>query len=132
MSGPWHPTSKAKVSVSRPSAAAVCQRCAQWRQRSELHNQRQWQGLQLQPLNIFVCDRCLDKPQVQLRTIILPPDPLPVWMPFPEPFDAEVNSNMTTMDGTWFVTMDDSEMVMMSEVTPSPNPNDPVLIPDDF
>lgn len=132
MSGPWHPTSKARVSSRFPEAIGVCQRCGQWRQRRELRNQVQWQGLQLQPLNLYVCHTCYDRPSIQLRTIILPPDPLPVWLPFPEPYDVEEPSNMTTLDGTWFVTTGGTEIVMMSKVTPSPDPNNPVLFPPDF
>lgn len=133
MSGPWHPTGRGRVSSRNPRALAVCQRCGFTYNRSDLVEQRQWQGLQLQSLHIWVCkQRCLDRPQIQLRTIILPPDPLPVWMPFPEMFDAEVPSNMTTLDGTWFATMAGVDIVMMSKVTPSPDPNDPVLIPPDF
>lgn len=88
--------------------------------------------MQLQPLNIYVCPSCLDRPQIQLKTIILPPDPLPVFMPFPEPFDAEVPSNMITMGGVWFATMAGTPLAMMSQVTPTPNPDDPFLIPEDF
>jgi hypothetical protein len=88
--------------------------------------------MQLQPLNLWVCNRCLDKPQPQLKAILLPPDPLPVWMPFPEQYDVEVPSNMTTMGGVWFVTMGGAQLGMMTKITPSPDPNDPVLIPADF
>jgi hypothetical protein len=110
----------------------VPKRCGFWYQRSELRNQQQWQGMHLQPLNIYVCDTCYDRPQIQLKTIILPPDPLPVWMPFPEQFDVEVASNMTTLTGTWFATTGGTDIVMMSKVTPSPDPNNPVLFPADF
>lgn len=129
----WHPTGRGRVSSRDPSALAVCRRCGFTYNRTDLVNQTEWQGLQLQPLNIWVCKaRCLDRPQIQLKTIILPPDPIPVWMPFPEPYDVEVPSNMTTLPGTWFATMAGTLIVMMSEVTPSPNPNNPVLIPADF
>ena len=134
MSGPWHPTGRGKVSSRNPNALAVCQRCGFTYNRTDLVNQRQYQGLQLQPLNIWVCRQtCLDRPQIQLRTIILPPDPLPVWMPFPEPYDAEVPSNMTTLEFLPFATMDGvSSIVMMREITPTPDPNQPYLIPADF
>lgn len=88
--------------------------------------------MQLQNLRILVCDECLDVPAIQLKTIILPPDPLPVLNPRPEAYDLIVNSNMTTLNSTWFVTMGGVEIVMMSQITPSPDPNDPVLIPADF
>lgn len=133
MSGPFHPTGRARVSGRYPEAIGVCQKCGFWWQRRELRNQRQYQGLQLQALNIWVCPPCYDTPQPQLRTIILPPDPLPVWMPFPEPYEAEVPSNMTTLEFLPFATMDGvSSIVMMREITPTPNPNQPYLIPADF
>lgn len=86
----------------------------------------------LQNLRILVCRTCLDRPQIQLKTIILPPDPLPVLNPRPELYDVVEPSNMTTLDGTWFVTTGGVEIVMMSKVTPSPDPNNPVLFPPDF
>lgn len=132
MSGPFHPTGRAKVSTRHPRAIGVCNRCGFWYQRTQLRNQLQWQGLKLQPLNIYVCHTCYDRPQPQLKTIILPPDPLPVYLPFPEPFDVEVPSNMTTLGGTWFVTTSGVEIVMMSKVTPNPDPNNPVLFPLGF
>lgn len=132
MSGPWHPTSRAHVNARRPEAIGVCQRCARWYQRRELLNQTQWQGMLLQPLNLWVCRTCFDTPQIQLKTIILPPDPVPVYLPFPEPYATEVPSNMTTLNGTWFATTSGENIVMMSKVTPSPDPNNPVLIPEDF
>lgn len=132
MSGPFHPTGRARVSTSSPRAVGVCQRCGFWYQRSQLRNQVQWQGMLLQPLNIYVCDTCWDTPAIQLKTIILPPDPLPVYLPFPEPLDTEVPSNITTLSNTWFVTTGGTEIVMMSKVTPTPNPDDPYLIPADF
>jgi hypothetical protein len=35
---------------------------------------------------ILVCNRCFDKPQQQLRAIIIPADPLPIRNPRVEPF----------------------------------------------
>lgn len=88
--------------------------------------------MQLQNIRILVCSQCLDVPSIQLKTIILPPDPLPVFNPRPEQYDIEVPSNITTIPGVWFATMDGVDIVMMSKVTPSPYPDDPVLFPPDF
>lgn len=49
--------------------------------------QWQWdwlQGPRLRNLMIQVCPTCLDVPQENGRTIILPPDPVPVAFPLPE------------------------------------------------
>lgn len=88
--------------------------------------------MQLQNLRILVCDTCLDIPAIQLKTIILPPDPLPVFNPRPEAYEDEVGSNMTTLESIWFATMSGTPIVMMSQITPTPDPNDPYLIPADF
>lgn len=88
--------------------------------------------MQLQNLRLLVCDTCLDVPSLQLKTIILPPDPLPVFNPRPEAYDTIVPSNMITMGGHWLVTMTGRPLVMMSKVTPTPDPNSPYLIPADF
>ncbi len=40
--------------------------------------QYEWAGTQLINIGALVCDDCLDIPQIQLKTLILPPDPPPV------------------------------------------------------
>lgn len=129
----WHPSGRARVSARRPEALAVCDRCGLTYNLVDLKWQFQWQGIELQNLRILVCDDCLDRPQIQLRTIILPPDPIPVLNPRPEPYQSEVPSNFIKLDASAiFVTMTGTPIVMMSKVTPSPDPNDPVLFPADF
>jgi len=41
----------------------------------------------------LVCKSCLDVPQEQLRTIILPPDPVPISNPRPENYENANNPN---------------------------------------
>jgi hypothetical protein len=56
--------------------------------------QWQWdwrQGPRLRNLMIQVCPTCLDVPQENGRTIILPPDPVPVAFPLPEDYAAADN-----------------------------------------
>jgi hypothetical protein len=132
MSGPFHPTGRAIVSPRKPDALGVCDRCGFSYNLKNLRWQYQWQGLQLQNLRILVCRTCLDVPQIQLKTIILPPDPLPVLNPRPEPYDAEVPSYISEQDGTHLVTMDGVNLVTIREVTPSPDPDNPYLVPPDF
>jgi len=96
MSGPFHPTGRGRVSSTSPRALAVCQRCGFTWNRTKLTDQQQWGGNKLQALNLWVCPPCLDVPQIQLRSIIIPPDPVPVYLPFPEPYSAEVNSDIST------------------------------------
>jgi hypothetical protein len=75
-----------RASVSRrwPRAHAICERCGGRFNHDQLQWQFQWNGPRLQNLRILVCRSCLDVPQEQLRTIILPPDPVPIENPRPE------------------------------------------------
>jgi len=43
----------------------------------DLSYQYQWAGTGLVNLGLLVCPECLDVPQEQFRTIVLPPDPVP-------------------------------------------------------
>lgn len=80
---------RARVSAKNPQAFGVCDRCGIWYNLVDLVWQYDWRGTSLQNLWIRVCKRtCLDVPQEQLRAIQLPADPVPVWQPRPENFDA--------------------------------------------
>jgi hypothetical protein len=59
-----------------------------WNNRVDLQFQTDWRGAQLQNLYILVCKHCLDVPQQQLRAITLPADPVPIYYPSPEDFEA--------------------------------------------
>jgi hypothetical protein len=68
-----------RVDASNPEASGQCDRCSRWRNMSDLEWQFEWSGTHLYNLRILVCrEFCLDVPQEQLRTIVLPPDPPPV------------------------------------------------------
>lgn len=75
---------RASVSRTRPRAHAICDRCGFRYNHNELQWQFQWAGTKLQNLRLLVCETCLDKPQEGLRTIVLPPDPVPISNPRPE------------------------------------------------
>lgn len=55
-----------------------CDRCNFCYDLEDLAWQYDWRGTHLANLRILVCDRCLDRPQEQLRAIFIPPDPAPV------------------------------------------------------
>ncbi len=84
---------RAAVSRSRPRALAICDRCGARYNHDELQWQFQWAGTKLQNLRLLVCKACLDEPQEQLRTIILPPDPVPIRDPRPENEQIANNPN---------------------------------------
>lgn len=133
MSGPWHPTGRARVSQNRPEAFGVCDQCGFTFQLRDLKWQVQWQGMQLQRIPYLVCRQCWDEPQEQLRTIILPPDPIPVDNPRPENYTFEVPSYISETDGsTNFVTEAGANLITMIQITPVSDPNDPILIPPDY
>ncbi len=51
--------------------------------------QHDWRGTTLQNLYILVCEPCYDVPQEQLRAIVLPADPVPVYFPSVEQFEQD-------------------------------------------
>ncbi len=76
----------ASVDARDPRAWAVCDRCGFLYNHSALQWQWQWVGPRLQNLRLLVCQSCLDTPQEQLRTVILPPDPEPIQNARPEDY----------------------------------------------
>lgn len=80
-----HPRA-ARVNPRSPVAWATCQRCGFITNINKLQTQNEWRGLKLLPINISVDHKCLDEPQRQLGTIVLPPDPEPVLGALPEPY----------------------------------------------
>lgn len=85
------PHGRVEVDARWPRAKAVCDRCGFLYNLDKLNWQFQWAGTKLQNLRILVCDPCLDKPQPQLRTIMLPPDPVAVINPRPENYTTTDN-----------------------------------------
>jgi len=82
-------------------------------------------------LRLLVCRRCLDKPQIQLRTIVIPPDPLPVINPRPEFYAVEVPSYVSTLDGFNLTTTTGVNLTMMIRVVPTPlAPPGPGYLPE--
>jgi len=85
------PQGRAQIDRTSPRAKAICDRCGFMYQHHDLQWQFQWQGPKLQNLRILVCSECLDTPQQQLRSIIIPPDPIPVQNPRPEYYVQDDN-----------------------------------------
>lgn len=88
---------RARTSIKRPQAFFVCDRCGIWGNRADGIWQYEWRGTSLQNLWILVCHRCLDVPQEQLRAIQLPADPVPIWQPRVEQFEAAETNYRTTL-----------------------------------
>lgn len=68
----------AVTNPSNPRAFGVCDRTGLWVNHYKLQYQYQWAGPQLQNTFLLVRPQSLDKPNEQLRTIVLPIDPPPV------------------------------------------------------
>lgn len=79
----------ARTEPSQPQCWGTCQRCGFIGNLVDLSWQFDWQGLQLKNLYILVCEPCLDQPQRQLGTIILPPDPVGVLNARVEAYPAD-------------------------------------------
>lgn len=126
----WHQTGRASVSERAPSAFGTCQRCGFLYNRRDLTWQYQWQGLQLQNIRVLVCRQtCYDTPQPQLKTIIIPPDPIPIQFPSPEFYDAEVPNFLMTESRSGLLTEDGQAILWEITDTPNPDPNNPALYP---
>lgn len=80
---------RAQTSSRNPRAFGVCDRCSIWYNRDRLNFQMDWAGASLINKRILVCDICMDKPQQQLRAIIVPADPVPIINPRVEPFSSD-------------------------------------------
>lgn len=91
---------RARVSAKRPEAQGVCDRCSLWYNLVDLKWQYEWRGTSLQNLWIRVCGRCLDVPQENVRAIQLPADPVPVFQPRVEQFEADETNYRITVPGT--------------------------------
>jgi hypothetical protein len=75
-----------------------CDQCSGWVNHADMLHQMQWAGNKLIDTGLLVCKSCLDKPQDQYRSIILPPDPRPIVNPRPSP-------NVTGIDPVYMNTL---------------------------
>lgn len=78
------PHGRAHIDASNPRALGVCDFCGFLYNLQDLRWQFEWIGPRLTNQRMLVCRTCNDKPQEQLRTIVLPPDPIPVFNARPE------------------------------------------------
>lgn len=86
------PHGRAEISARSPRALAVCDRCGFLYNLDQLSWQYDWQmGPRLKNLRILVCPDCYDEPQESGRTIVLPPDPIPVFNARPEDYAGADN-----------------------------------------
>lgn len=134
-------------SVTRTRPFGVCDRCGFVYNRDNLRWQYDWAGLKEFSKGILVCPTCMDIPQSQLKTLVLPADPVPILNPrpgefggmvissSPDPFATVVPSQLVVQHSTGnttteignrsaIVTETSSEPLLTEvTVTPYPDPN---------
>ncbi len=98
----WTRYTRASVNPQAPRALGVCDRCGFIWNHYQLRWQHDWQGPRLQNLRILVCPDCIDTPQQNGQTIILPPDPIPIQNARPDPhmFMGQSSSPIPTQSGS--------------------------------
>lgn len=136
----WARYSHARISRTNPRALGCCDKCGFDYNLDQLRMQDQWQGPRLVALGSLVCDSCYDIPQINLKTIILPPDPIPMQNPRQDPYMLMTQSSapnafasgqpnvLTTIStisssgaGNWLVT-EGSSNLLITEITVTPTP----------
>lgn len=125
----WRFHSRAYASATRPEAWGQCDRCNRTYLHKNLTFQKKWQGIQLANLFILVCWECYDKPQENIRTLIIPPDPVPIMNARPEQYDQEVPSFLMTEERQALLTEDGRAIIWEITDTPNPDPNNPADYP---
>lgn len=102
----WVNRSHARVNNRSPRALGICDRCGGLWNHYKLRWQVEWAGSQIQNLRQLVCPECYDIPNEQLRSIIIPPDPVPIQNPRIEPFASDESSLLATQNGLVITTQD--------------------------
>lgn len=124
----WRFHGKATVDTNRPSAWGVCDRCGGLYDLNRLQYQWQWASMDLVNLRIRVCPTCLDKPSPFLRTIIIPPDPVPAFDPRPEPYAFDEIDYRVTEDDEQRITETDLDRVLASTGSEDYGPPEYIVI----
>lgn len=91
----------AEVNPYDPKCWATCDRCGLIFNHYKLSWNFEWAGTRLVNQRVLVCQTCLDSPNRQLGTVLLPPDPMPVMNARPEQYamDEQPVSVRVTMGG---------------------------------
>ena len=91
---------RANVNPNSPRAFARCDRCGFIYNHNQLRFQFDFRGPQLQNLRFLVCSTCYDKPQAQLKPIILTQDPTPILNARPEDYNYANTSDLAATEPT--------------------------------
>lgn len=108
----WRPHGKARVDPDRPEAFGVCDRCGFVHNLVDLRYELDWRGIRVDRTGFRVCDSCWSEPAPFLRTIVLPPDPVPVADPRFVNYDETRENVRITENESERVTEADSERII--------------------
>lgn len=96
------PTGHFHLDPEAPEPYGICDSCNAMYNLKELRHQYEWRGRNLvQANNLMKCGRCIDKPNEQNRTIMLPIDPAPIKDPRPIRAYAPVPAENFDEGDTW-------------------------------
>ena len=99
-------TGHAEVDIDDIRAFAICERCGSLWNHDQLSWQYDYRGPSPQNTRKLVCPTCLDAPNPTSKSIVLPPDPVPVLNARP-PSAGDILSVRVTEDGKKRITEDD-------------------------
>lgn len=108
----WRFHGKARIDPTRPQAVGVCDRCGFVHNLVDLSYEEDWRGNRIARTGFRVCKTCWAKPAPFLRTIILPPDPVPVKDPRPINYTATRENERVTETDVTRVTEDDATRII--------------------
>ena len=106
----YRPHGRATVDADSPRAWAHCDRCYALVNHSDLRFQFRYAGPRLVNTNKLVCERCLDEPNQQERTIVIPSDPVPIRNP--RPGDPSVETNYLVTDNDFYIDDDTGDDIV--------------------
>ena len=89
---------RARTNSRSPQAHAICDRCGFRHNHVNLKWQYDWRGASLANTRLLVCSSCYDAPQQQLRSIVIPADPMPIQNPRIQDF-VTAGSNFRATSG---------------------------------
>lgn len=106
-----HPKRTA-TSSRNPRAWGTCDRSGFITNHYKLSWQYEWRGSSLNNTMVLVAPDMLDKPQRQLGTIFIPPDPVSIMNARPEPYAMEEITHRLTQNGTQRLQMDGQQRLL--------------------
>ena len=105
------PHGRASVDPSNPRAFGICDACGFLYNLEDLHYQHKVAGGTVVNTNMRRCEKCTDDLQLNLMTITLPPDPMPVVDPRVENFAIDEIDYLSTQNNAIIETEDGDEIV---------------------